>query len=165
MMLKPLQRALRIAALLGLVATGASAQTKPDFSGTWILVTDAVPSAAPSLLSAMWTSPFVLTHHAGTISVRSGGVTTGEQYLLDDTDHRVNPTDVVRAGWKENTIVLRVTHSTESVPTILTQSLTLDGDRLLIVFVSARGTRQLPPVKVSYVRDQGALQTGLGGAP
>ncbi len=153
MMLKHLGRTLGSAAVAGLLASSASAQTKPDFSGTWRLVTDVAPPAALTLLSPLWTSPFVLTQSAGTLAVHAVGATASEAYFLDDGDHRVNATDVVHATWKENTIVIRFTHSTESVPTIISQSLTLDGGRLIVKVVSARGTRQLPPVISQYVRD------------
>lgn len=152
MMLNFLRRTLESATLTGLLATAAVAQAKPDFTGTWLLLNGAAASAAPTLLSEMWTSPFMLTQSSDTISVHASGVKGSEKYLLDDADHRVNASDVAHAGWKENTIVIRVTHSTESVPTIITQSLTMDGDQLIIRVVPARGTRQLPRVTYTYVR-------------
>jgi hypothetical protein len=100
------------AALVLLAASGAFAQARPDFSGTWTLDPASAPAAPTGRRGGGVNPPpqLTFTQNADTVTMswtqeRSGNKTT-ETFHLDGSESTTQTGSVMRATWEANKIVV-----------------------------------------------------------
>ena len=116
------------AALVLFTASGASAQARPDFSGTWTLD----PTSAPAALSAP--PQLTLTQDAKTLTMSwtQEGRTTTETLQLDGSESQTRVGSVQKATWEANRIVVVIRQNLGGNEIEQRRVLSMDGGNLVI---------------------------------
>ena len=139
----------------GTATAGPSTPSKPNFSGTWTLTSEESLSPIPMpVVPGAWQSPFTIAQTGNAFSVRFvfSGETIKEDYTLDGAEHRINSTDATSAAWKDNTIVIVLSHDLGFAKTDIVRMLSMDGNRLIVTSTSKRDVREMPISKNTYTR-------------
>ena len=99
------------AALVLFTASGAFAQARPDFSGTWTLDPASAPAAPGGRGGGVRPPPqLTFTQDAGTLTMSwtQDGRKTTETFHLDGSERTTQTGSVTRTTWEGNRIVVSV---------------------------------------------------------
>lgn len=147
-----------LALVMALGAAGAGAQTRPDFSGTWVLVPEQSRTGGAGNTSA---EELTATQNAKTLTVvlakTPSGVLPGTYvYNLDGSESRNanpgargGPTELVsRATWEGSSLVISTNFTLPGTTTTLVsrQVLALGAGGTLNVETTTSGMAGVPPV-------------------
>ena len=139
------RRYLIIVTCVLLFATAFCAQGKPDFSGTWVLVSAPVPPGAGSGFG--WGSEFKTTQDATSLRVdwivaaQTSPTPWTEVFKLDGKENRNQPVPnpdtkapavVSKAVWEGSTIVIAYVLASAEGDTTIKQVLMIEGGNLVV---------------------------------